>query len=256
MRRWFIGLCDDEDMGYMIELADVSAYRADPSGTPKGGLVLIHEIWGLVDHIKDLADRFAAEGYLVVAPDILSRIGIEPHVGLDLFSRMFSPDEATRLEVQPHLREALAPSRSPEYAAGAIASLKSVVDYLADQPGIDGRIAVTGFCFGGTFSFALAVADPRISAALPWYGTAPTPEAMGTIGCPVLALYGGIDEPLMSALPEVTRAMAEAGVDFTPHVYGDAKHAFFNNTSVNYNAEAAADAWPRALTFLETSLTR
>ncbi len=240
----------------MIELADVSAYRADPIGAPKGGLVLIHEIWGLVDHIKDLADRFAVEGYLVVAPDILSRIGMEPHVGLDLFSRMFSPDEATRLEVQPQLREALAPMRSPEYAIGAVASLKSVVDYLEAQPGVDGRIAVTGYCFGGTFSFALASADPRISAALPWYGTAPAAEQMASIGCPVLALYGGIDEPLMSALPEVTRAMAQAGVDFTPHVYEDAKHAFFNDTSMNYNAAAAADAWPRALTFLEESLAR
>jgi carboxymethylenebutenolidase len=238
----------------MIELADVSAYRADPTGTPQGGLVLIHEIWGLVDHIKDLADRFAAEGYLVVAPDILSRIGMEPHVGLDLFSRMFSPDEATRLEMQPQLREAMAPIRSPEYATGAIASLKSVVDYLEAQPGVDGRIAVTGYCFGGTFSFALAAADPRISAAVPWYGTAPAPEQMGSIGCPVLALYGGIDEPLMAALPEVTRAMAQAGVDFTPHVYEDAKHAFFNDTSMNYNPAAAADAWPRALNFLGESL--
>jgi carboxymethylenebutenolidase len=79
---------------------------------------------------------------------------------------------------------------------------------------------------------------------------------MGSIGCPVLALYGGIDEPLMSALPEVTRAMAEAGVDFTPHVYEGAKHAFFNDTSLNYNADAAADAWPRALSFLESSLAR
>ena len=241
-------------MGHMIELSDVIAYRADPVGTPKGGVVLIHEIWGLVDHIKDLADRFAAEGYLVIAPDILSRIGIEPHVGLDLFSRMFSADEATRLAVQPQLREALAPSRSPEYAAGAIASLKSVVDYLEAQPGIDGRIAVTGYCFGGTFSFALAAADPRISAALPWYGTAPAPESMGSIGCPVLALYGGVDEALISALPDVTRAMAAAGVDFTAHVYTGAKHAFFNDTSINYNPIAAADAWPRALAFLDTIL--
>ena len=240
----------------MIELSDVSAYRADPEGTPRGGLVLIHEIWGLVDHIKNLADRFAAEGYLVVAPDILSRIGIEPDVGLDLFSRMLSPDEATRLEVQPKLRELLAPSRSPEYAADAITSLKSVVDYLEEQPGVDGRIAVTGYCFGGTYSFALAAADPRISAALPWYGTAPSPESMGSIACPVLALYGGVDEALISALPDVTRSMADAGVDFTSHVYDGAKHAFFNDTSINYDPAAAADAWPRALSFLERSLAR
>ena len=72
-------------MAPLIELENsLSAYRADPVGEPKGAIVLIHEIWGLVDHITDVADRFAAEGYLVIAPDILSRSGVSPEVGDEL----------------------------------------------------------------------------------------------------------------------------------------------------------------------------
>ena len=241
-------------MGMMIEFDGVSAYRADPQGTPKGGLIVIHEIWGLVDHIKGVADRFAAEGYLVVAPDILSVIGLDAGLGQQLQVAMQSPDEATRLEAQPRLRDAMSPMRSPEFAAGAVASLKKAVDYLEAQPGVDGRIAVTGFCFGGTYSFALAAADPRVRAAAPWYGTAPAPDALPGIACPVLAIYGSEDANLMTGLPGVTEAMAEAGVDFTPKVYEGARHAFFNDTGANYDAAAATDAWPLVLDFLERSL--
>ncbi|CAN5260264.1 hypothetical protein BH11ACT4_BH11ACT4_13680 [soil metagenome] len=240
----------------MMDIEGVSAYRADPPAgeAPQGGLIVIHEIWGLVDHIKTVADRFAAAGYLVVAPDIMSPIGIEPAIGQELHRALSSPDEATRLAAQPRLRDALSPIRSPEYAAAAAASLRKVVDYLEAQPGVAGRVAVTGFCFGGTFAMALAAADPRVRAAVPFYGTAPDAAAIGRIRCPVLAIYGGVDESLMAALPGVEHDMAAAGVDFTAKVYDGAKHAFFNDTGANYDADAAADAWPLALSFLDTSL--
>ena len=241
-------------MGSMIDLDGFAAYRAEPTGTPIGGLIVIHEIWGLVDHVKDVADRFAAEGYLVLAPDILSRIGLDAAVGQELHSAMNSTDDAVRLEAQPRLRDALSPMRTPEFAAVAVASLKKAVDHLSSQPGVDGRIAVTGFCFGGTYSFALAAADPRVRAAVPWYGTAPDAESIAHIGCPILAIYGSIDDSLMHALPDVTRKMSEAAVDFAPKVYVGAKHAFFNDTGANYDADAAADAWPLALAFLHDSL--
>jgi carboxymethylenebutenolidase len=241
-------------MGQMIDIGNVRAYRADPPGEVKGGLIVIHEIWGLVEHIKKVADRFAAEGYLVIAPDILSRAGVSPEVGSELHGLLSHPDEEVRLAAQPRLRDTLAPVRSPEFAGPAVASLKTVVDYLEAQPGVGGRIAVTGFCFGGTYSFALAAADPRVRAAVPWYGTAPAADAIPGIACPVLAIYGSIDENLMNALPAVTEAMMDAGVDFTAKVYEGAKHAFFNDTGANYDADAAADAWPLALRFLEESL--
>ncbi len=243
-------------MGELIDFDGQHGYLARPAGAPKGALIVIHEIWGLVGHITGVADRFAAEGYLVLAPDILSMVGVDPTTGQELHSMMFSADEATRLEAQPRLRDALSPIRQPEYATNAVAALRAAIDYLEAQPGVNGAIAVTGFCFGGTYSFALAAADSRVRAAIPFYGTAPDANAIATIACPVLAIYGSVDESLMTALPAVTDQMSDAGIDFTPRVYEGAKHAFFNDTGANYNAEAAADAWTRTLAFLEQSLAR
>ncbi|GAA3742951.1 hypothetical protein GCM10022239_18030 [Leifsonia bigeumensis] len=116
----------------MIQIphSELTAYRADPPAAPKGGLIVIHEIWGLVDHIRDIADRFAAEGYLVVAPDILSNAGVSPTVGQELHDLTKNPDEAVRMTAQPLMREKLAASREPEYGAWAIGQLRAVVDYL------------------------------------------------------------------------------------------------------------------------------
>src|ERR1700712_3866201 len=86
----------------------ISACRAEAVGELRGALVVIHEIWGLVDHIKDVADRYAAEGYLVIAPDILSHGGVTPEVGLQLASLMSGTDEE-RAVAQPLLRERMAP---------------------------------------------------------------------------------------------------------------------------------------------------
>ncbi|GAA1986656.1 dienelactone hydrolase family protein [Microbacterium pumilum] len=239
-----------------IDLDGLSAYRADPTGAPRGGVILIHEIWGLVPHITGVADRFAAEGYVVIAPDILSGIGMTPRLGQELQALTSDPDEARRTAAQPRLREALAPMREPAFASAAIAQLRKAVDALAAEPGVAGRIAVVGFCFGGTYAFALTAADQRVRAAVAFYGSAPSPDRMSTIGCPVLAIYGGHDPALIDALPDVRSAMADAGVDFTDHVYPDASHAFFNDTGSRYRADDAADAWERTLAFLAESLDR
>lgn len=230
-------------------------YRTEAIGELRGALVVIHEIWGLVDHIKNVADRYAAEGYLVVAPDILSHGGITPEVGAELAHLMHSSDEEERAKAQPLMREKMAPVNQPEYAAWAVAALKSVVDYLERQDGVDGRIGVLGFCFGGSYSFALAAADPRIRGAVPFYGTPPETSDLAHLDCPVLALYGDTDERLMASLPDVTARMKAAGVQFLPHVYEGAGHAFFNDTNpVTYRPEVAADAWTRSLEFLRGSL--
>jgi carboxymethylenebutenolidase len=233
----------------------LSAYRAEPVGELRGALVVIHEIWGLVDHIKDVADRYAAEGYLVVAPDILSRGGITPEVGQEIAKLMAGSDE-DRTKAQPLMREKMAPVNVPEYAAWAVGALKSVVDYLEAQPGVDGRIGVLGFCFGGSYSFALAAADRRIRGAVPFYGSPPESAELAHLDCPVLALYGENDERLIQSLPDVTQRMHDAGAQFTSHVYADAGHAFFNDTNpVSYRPEVAADAWSRSLEFLRATLS-
>jgi len=240
----------------LIQINDnLTAYRSDPTGPIKGGLILIHEIWGLVDHIRDVADRFAAEGYLVIAPDLLSGIGIVPEVGLELQSLVFSADEATRTAAQPLLRDRLVPARAPEFAAWAVDALTKTVDYLSTQPGVAGRVGVSGFCFGGGYAFALAAADTRVRAAVPFYGHAPAGTGVQDIACPVLAFYGDQDASLMATLPEVTAALTGGGVDFMAKVYPGVGHAFFNDTnSMTYDANAATDAWTQTLSFLDEQL--
>jgi carboxymethylenebutenolidase len=231
-----------------------NVYRADPEGDPTGALIVIHEIWGLVDHIKDVADRYAAEGYLVMAPDLLSDVGVTPEIGLELMAMMNEPDEAARTANQPRLREAFAAHQSPDFAATAVAKLKAVVDALEAEPGIDGRIGVLGFCFGGSYSFALAEADDRVKAAVPFYGRT-QPSEVASIQCPVLAFYGDQDVRLMDGLPALEAAMTDAGVDFTAKVYADAGHAFFNDTNPRaFDPAAAGDAWGRSLEFLREHL--
>jgi carboxymethylenebutenolidase len=238
-----------------VTSTEFSAYVVHPAGAPKGALVLIHEIWGLVEHITGIADRFAAEGYLVIAPDLMSSIGIEAQVGLELNAIMKSTDEKVRSEGQPRLRAAFSGMNAPEFGAWALAALGECVDYLALQPGVEDRIAVTGFCFGGSYSFALAAADRRIRAVVPFYGAPPETESVSRIAGPVLAFYGDADTKLIDSLPEVTAAMQASRIDFTAKVYVNAGHAFFNDTNAStYRADAAADSWRRTLTFLDEAL--
>jgi carboxymethylenebutenolidase len=238
-----------------VTSTEFSAYVVRPEREAKGALVLIHEVWGLVEHITGIADRFAAEGYLVIAPDLMSSIGIEAQVGLELNAIMKSTDEKVRSEGQPRLRAAFAGMNAPEFGAWALAALGECVDYLAHQPGIEERIAVTGFCFGGSYSFAIAAADTRIRAAVPFYGAPPETATVSHIAGPVLAFYGETDTNLIDSLPEVTAAMQAAGTDFTAKVYENAGHAFFNDTNTYmYRADAAADSWSRTLAFLDQAL--
>ena len=243
-------------MAPTIELddGDFSAYVATPAGPVRGGLVVIHEIWGLVDHITDVADRFAAEGYLAVAPDLLSHVGLAPAVGAELLRLRTSADPEEQTRVQPMLREKMAPLQAPEYATWAVQALRHTVDYVVAQPGVADRVGVVGFCFGGSYTFALAAADDRISAAVPFYGSPPELTGVAAIDCRVLAFYGDQDQRLMDSLPAVTKAMTAAGVDFTAKVYPGVGHAFFNDTNPQtYDAAAAADAWGRTLEALKAS---
>jgi carboxymethylenebutenolidase len=247
-------------MGRMITLEasgpfDAYVAEPDPALPVVGGVLVIHEIWGLVDHIKDVADRFAAEGYVAIAPDLLGRVGISAHVGSELHRIASSDDPAVRSAGQPRLREAMAPMNAPGFSAWATTALQDALDFLELEPGVGNRVAVVGFCFGGSYAFALAAADPRIRAAVPFYGSPPLTTEVDRIAAPVLAFYGDQDERLMRTLPELRTAMEHAGTPLTATIYEGVGHAFFNDTNPHaYNAEAAADAWQRTLRFLVTAL--
>lgn len=226
-------------------------FLVKPGGSIKGGLIVIHEVWGLNEHTKNVAKRFADEGYVVLAPDLLSDVGLSPDVTGKLQLDLFDPQK--RNEVQPKLRELMAPMQSPEFAVNTIKKLKVCFDFLYKMSEVDKKVAVLGFCFGGSYSFSLAINEPRLLASIPYYGHCDAEvEELKKITCPVLAFYGEKDERLINALPELEENMKLANVDFAHVVYKDCGHAFFNDTNhFAYNREAAEDSFSRSIDLLD-----
>lgn len=218
------------------------------------GIILIHEIWGLDNHIKDVTNRYAKEGkYAVLAPDLFAGTPIENAVSPDLFVQMHDP--AKRDEAQKKMRAALAPMQSPEFAKDMVHKLQMCFSFLEKQTFCNGNIGVLGFCFGGSYSFAMAAAQQKIKAAVPFYGQAPSEDKIEKINCPVLAFYGEQDTNLVDHLEELKSTMKKYKKDFTSYVYPDTGHAFFNDSNSNrYNKKAADDAWEKSLAFLSKNL--
>lgn len=197
-------------------------------------IVVIHENRGLNEHTRDVARRFATEGFVALAPDALARKGGT--------GSMKTPDEA---------RAAIG-SLTPEEAIG---DLKAALEYLNAHPQVQaGKLGSVGFCWGGARSFTLATQSELLKAAVVFYGSTPPLEQLASVKCPVLGLYGETDERITSKVPETAEVMQKAGKSFESKIYAGAGHAFFNDTGERYNAEAAKDAWARTLTFFRTHL--
>jgi carboxymethylenebutenolidase len=245
-------------MGQMQDLEyddqNFGVYLARPAGEVKGGIIVIHEVWGLKDHIKSIADRFAAEGYVALAPDLLSETDIAAHATPELQADLFNPKK--RNEAQPKIRALTAPLQQPDFAPKTLGKLHVCFDYLYNLPGVNKRVAVNGFCFGGSYSYSLAMNEPRLKLTLPFYGHVTTDASeLKQIKCPVRAFYGEKDENLMESLPELKTSMKTAAVDFEAKVYPDCGHAFFNVTNkFAYNQAAATDAWSQVLADLSKYL--
>ena len=238
-----------------IVIEGVPAYHSYPDGVGKHpGLIIIHEIWGLSDHIKDVADRFAREGYSVIAPNLFHGMSFEGKVDNSLLNQMHDP--ATRDEAQKKMREIMAPMQAPEFAGEMLAKLEQCVKFLMEDAHVTTEvIGVAGFCFGGTYSLALAALDQRIRGAVSFYGQPLPEEKIPDLDCPVLAFYGDQDERLMGSLPVFKESMAKHNKNFTSVVYPNTGHAFFNDTNKRmYNSDAASDAWEKTLAFLSEHL--
>jgi carboxymethylenebutenolidase len=214
---------------------NVSGYLSAPEGAGKSpAVVVIHENRGLNDHTRDVARRFASEGFVALAPDLLSRKGGT--------GTMESPDKA---------REAL----STIAPGDALTDLKASLTFLDKHAKVrGGRLSSVGFCWGGARSFLLAAEEPRLRAAVVFYGSAPPAEKLAQVRAPVLGLYGETDERITSQVPAVAEALKKHGKSFEYKIYPGAGHAFFNDTGERYNAEAARDAFARTLAFLREHL--
>lgn len=236
-----------EERGIPVYITCQDENKAQPA------VILIHEVWGLTDHIKGIADRLCDEGYLVLAPNLLNDEDIKKVVKPELQKILFDPIE--RPKHQTEIRAMMTPIRSPEFAKQTVLKLQTCFDYLLSQDKI-GKIGVMGFCFGGTYSFNLAIAQQELSAATAFYGHFEhSHQETERITCPILAFYGEKDANLIDSLPFVKQRMKDAAIDFTYKVYPGCGHAFFNDTNpLTYNKEAAEDAWKRTLVFLEEHL--
>ena len=239
-----------------ITISDTPVYVSKPEGGIKGGLIIIHEIWGLNDHARDVADRYAAEGYLVYAPDLLSHTDIKEKASVQMQHDLFNPEK--RSEVQPLLMDIITPTHSPDFVSKTVEVLKDIFTALYSRPEVNEKVGVLGFCFGGTYSVNLAVVEPRVLAVVSYYGSADQPvEDLKNIQAPILAFYGEKDENLASKLPDVENRMYSAGVEFSYKVYGDCGHAFFNDSNpYAYNEVAAKDSWNRSIEFLDANFSR
>ena len=244
------------NMAQKISIApNLPASYATPKEKGKHpAVILIHEIWGLTPHIMDVADRLAKEGYVCAAPDLFADVEFEDH-GVDQTIMAEMHDPAKRDEAQKKMRAHFAPVHSPDFAHGVLKKLGNVFHYLSKDENVNGNIAIMGFCFGGTYSLAFAAKESKLKAAISFYGTAPEPDKIATIMCPMLAFYGEKDERLMEALPVLREEMKKQGKHFESFVYPNVGHEFFNDTNpVTYNAEAAGDAWKKTLVFLEKNV--
>lgn len=228
-------------------------YTCGDEHSPHSALILIHEVWGLNDHIKDIAERLCREGFEVIAPDLIEGTELEKVVKPELAEVMF--DQHRRPKYQTQIRAMMAPLSSPEFALATTEKLQACFNYLSSKPAVS-KIGVIGFCLGGTYAYSMAVSQPGLSAAVAFYGHADySQKQLAQINCPVLAFYGENDHNLVDKLPELEVKMKRAKRHFTYKIYPDAGHAFFNDTNqLTYNQKAAKDAWRRALAFLRANL--
>ncbi|MCW2778961.1 MAG: Carboxymethylenebutenolidase [Frankiales bacterium] len=224
--------------------ASAPALRAHLAVPPVGdgpwpGVVVVHEVFGLTDDVRQQADRLAAAGYLAVAPDLYSAGG-----AVRCLKSTFG---------------ALSRGEGP-----AVEDLTAVRTWLAGRPDCTGTVGIIGFCLGG--GFALVMATKGYDAAAPAYGPLPKDPAQALAGaCPVVASYGRRDVGLRGAAAQLERALTTAGVEHDVKEYPDAGHSFLNRhdylpsfleriAGFHYDQAAAEDAWARVLRFFDRHL--
>jgi carboxymethylenebutenolidase len=209
----------------------VPAYLATP---PKGGpgVVVIQEYWGLVPHIEHVCDRFAAEGFVALAPDLYHGQTAK------------SPDQAGKMMMALRIDEA------ERDLAGAI-------DALAARPEIaPKKVGTIGFCMGGALSLYAASRNPEVAACVVFYGGHPNVKPdLPALNAPVLGIYGGKDNFVTpQVVADLDRELTRLGKRHEFHTYPNAPHAFFNDDREVYDASAAADAWVKTLAFFRREL--
>jgi carboxymethylenebutenolidase len=220
-------------VGAEVDYGPGRGYLARPDGTPRAGLVVIHEWWGLNDNIREMSNRLAAAGYLALAVDLY-----EGNVAGE-------PGEARTL-MQALMRD--------EDRAGR--HLGAALRWLETEGGVD-EVGSIGWCLGGAMSLRLALQMPEeLDAAVIYYGRLVTdPAELAPLRMPILGIFGAQDRGIpVESVREFEMALQALGKTHEIVIYEDADHAFANPSGTRYQAEAAADAWRRTLAFLDQHL--
>jgi carboxymethylenebutenolidase len=208
-----------------------TAYVARPHTEVDAGIVLIQEWWGINNHIRDIAGRYADQGYLCVAPD--------------LYRGRVAADSA----------EASALMNALPIEDG-LETISKAIDAAEETYGVK-RFAITGYCMGGTFALRAACEIPDLKAAAPFYGDIPEEKILARLRAPTLFIAGKRDGWINPAKVNQLREAATKHNLPVEIVSYDADHAFFNDTRPEvYDAEAAADAWRRVLEYFRKNLAR
>lgn len=218
--------------GGPVRYGSFEGYAAQPDGEPRGGLVVIHEWWGLNDNVREMTRRLAAEGYLALAVDLYGGQVAD------------SPDGARQLMSSA--------TESPERMND---NLRAAYGWLEANGASD--IGSIGWCFGGGVSLRMAMLYPEeLDAAVIYYGHLVTDrEQLAPLDVPILGIFGGADQGIpVEKVREFESALASLGKPAEIHVYPGAAHAFANPSGTRYDPEAAEDAWRETLDFLERHL--
>jgi carboxymethylenebutenolidase len=213
---------------------EVNSFLVFPEVKEKAtAVVVIHEIFGLTDWVRGVADQLAEAGYIAIAPDLLS--GMAPGGG---GTKELGSGDAVRRVIST-----LPPDQ-------ITADLNAVANHVAKLPACNGKVTVAGFCWGGSQTFRFATNNPKIKAAFVFYGSGPDAEAeIARIKAPVYGFYGGNDARVNATIPQSSEMMKQAGKTYEPVTYEGAGHGFMRAGEApdasEANKKARAEAWER-----------
>jgi carboxymethylenebutenolidase len=231
-------ICDNPEVEVSMKTEMISfpsgshtlvGYSTRPEGEgPFPGVLVIHEIFGLNENMKEIARRFAGEGYAALAVDLFA--------GRSRIVCMFSMFMGAYKNSTGH---------------GGIRDLQAALDFLGLLPGVDpARLGAVGYCLGGGLAIALACADNRLKAIAPYYGMNPRPLEAVERSCPVVGSYPARDFTAKSGR-ELEAYLERFKIPHDIKIYDGAGHSFFNDTLPGYNADAALDSWERVKAFFK-----
>jgi carboxymethylenebutenolidase len=244
-----------EYVNVMVDGKPMRSWVVHPAGNGKATVVVvIMEIFGLSDWIRGVADQLAAEGFIAIAPDIVVGHGKD---GGDTSSLSTQQEIVTAVTSVP--------------PAERISKLKAAREFALKDPRSNGKSASVGYCFGGAESFAFAVAEPGLNAAVVYYGQAPTdapPAARGTppgpylvsdrvanVKAPIIGFYGGLaqDARIGNTVAPTVEKMKALGKTYEPHMFDGAAHGFLRAQGGNdgANMKATEQAWPMTIAWLK-----